>query len=148
MQFNNIVVAVDGSTHAMKALELAVQLEDKFDSTLHVLSVYRHHSVYESSHSLVRPRNAPPPPDEGLKEWAREIVDASVARAKDLGASNVKGVVKRGPPARTILEYAEDVGADCIVMGGRGMGDAAGFLLGSVSHKVSSLAKCTCITVK
>ncbi|MHC5024763.1 MAG: universal stress protein, partial [Planctomycetota bacterium] len=35
-----------------------------------------------------------------------------------------------------------------IVMGSRGHGDLEGLLLGSVSHKVASLAKCTVVTVK
>jgi nucleotide-binding universal stress UspA family protein len=60
----------------------------------------------------------------------------------------VEGLVRRGPLARTIVQVAKDRGADAIAMGSRGLGDVEGFLLGSVSHKVSSLAECTCITVK
>jgi nucleotide-binding universal stress UspA family protein len=33
-------------------------------------------------------------------------------------------------------------------MGSRGVTDFNGLLMGSVSHKISHLAKCTCITVK
>jgi nucleotide-binding universal stress UspA family protein len=56
--------------------------------------------------------------------------------------------VKRGQPARTIVSTAEEVQADAIVLGSRGLGDVSGLLLGSVSHKVASLAKCNVITVK
>lgn len=149
MQFNRIVVPVDGSTHAMKALELAVQLQDKFDgSLLWVLSVYQHVSLVESSHSLVRGRQDLAPPDEAMKEICREVVDQHVAKAMELGATGVKGLVKRGKPSRTIVDFAKEQSADCIVMGGRGIGDVGGVLLGSVSHKVASLAPCTVITVK
>jgi nucleotide-binding universal stress UspA family protein len=33
-------------------------------------------------------------------------------------------------------------------MGSRGLGKMAGVLMGSISHKVSHLSKCTCVTVK
>ncbi len=53
-----------------------------------------------------------------------------------------------GDPAERILEYAERESADCIVMGSRGLSDVRGLVLGSVSHKVSNRAVCTCIAVK
>jgi len=151
MQFNRILVPVDGSSHAAKALELAVQLQSRFDTendVLWVLSVYQHFSVMESSHSLVQTREGLMPPDEALKQVSRGIVNWHVEKAKELGGVGVKGVIKRGKPSRTIIDFAREQQADCVVMGGRGMGDAGGVLLGSVSHKVASLVACTCITVK
>lgn len=148
MYFKNILVALDGSDHAMKALELAAQLEDKFDSSLHILSVYRHYGHFESSHSLVRPREGMLPPDDALKQIAREIVEMGCARAKEVGATGIKGVVKRGKPSRVILDYVKEHPIDCIIMGKRGIGDGGGGLLGSVSNRVATLAPCTCITVK
>ena len=35
-----------------------------------------------------------------------------------------------------------------VFLGSRGLGDAKGLLLGSVSHKVMHLAPCTCVAVK
>ncbi len=145
MYFNNILVGLDGSDRAMKALELAVQLEDKFDACLHIVSVYRHYGHFESSHSLVRPRAGLSAPDEALKQIAREIVDMGVARARELGATGVKGTVKRGKPSRVLLDYTKEHAIDCIVLGKTGLGD--GLVLGSVSNRVATLAPCTCITV-
>jgi nucleotide-binding universal stress UspA family protein len=145
---NSILVAVDGSEQATKALDLAADLAKRYGAELKVLSVYRHHSPLESSLSLVRARAATPTPDAALSELAREIVDAAVARAEGHGVKVGKGLVKRGPIARTIIQTGKELGADAIVLGSRGLGDLEGHLLGSVSHKVASLAECTCITVR
>jgi nucleotide-binding universal stress UspA family protein len=145
---NSILVAMDGSAQATKALDLAADLAKRYGADLTVLSVYRHHSPLESSLSLVRAREAMPSPDAALSELAREIVDAAVERAAGQGVKVGKGLVKRGPIARTIIQTGKQLGADAIVLGSRGLGDLEGHLLGSVSHKVASLAECTCITVR
>lgn len=146
--YRTLLAAVDGSTHADKALDQAVALAKGTGGRLVVLSVYRHHSPLETTHSLVKGREEIEPPDVTLGRLCREIVDAGVARARAAGLDQVEGMVRRGPPARTIVEVAKELPADAIVLGGRGSGDVEGFLLGSVSHKVASLAPCTCITVR
>ena len=68
--------------------------------------------------------------------------------ARAAGVSDAKTEVKTGQPARVIVKTAQAGGFDAIVIGGRGHGDPEGLLLGSVSHKVANLAKCTVIIVK
>jgi nucleotide-binding universal stress UspA family protein len=145
---NSILVAVDGSAHATKALDAAADLARRYEADLTVLSVYRHHSPLESSLAMVRAREAAPTPDAALSDLAHQIVDAAAQRAADQGVRVGRKLVKRGPPARTIVQTGKEVGADAIVLGSRGLGDLEGHLLGSVSHKVTSLAECTCITVR
>jgi nucleotide-binding universal stress UspA family protein len=145
--FESILVATDGSDHAGKALDIACDLAQKYGSRLTILSVYRHHSMPGSTHSMVGGAEIEPP-DATLGKLAREITDTARARAREKGVPHVEGLVRRGPPARTIVQVAKERRADAIAMGSRGLGDAEGFFLGSVSHKVSSLAECTCITVK
>jgi nucleotide-binding universal stress UspA family protein len=56
--------------------------------------------------------------------------------------------LREGDPAAAILNLTREENADIIVMGRRGLGDLAGLLLGSVSHNVTHLAECACLTVK
>lgn len=52
-----------------------------------------------------------------------------------------------GPAAETILATANDIGADAIVMGTRGLRPLEAITVGSVSQEVCRTAKCTCIMV-
>ena len=69
-------------------------------------------------------------------------------RAESTGVKDITTQILDGAPADMIIAAAENENADLIVMGSRGLGNFAGLLLGSVSHKVSHLSKCTCVTVK
>jgi nucleotide-binding universal stress UspA family protein len=146
--FKTILVAVDGSDQAQKAVDVAADLAQKYDAQLLLLSVYKHVSALESTHTLVHSKDSVGPRNPTLRDLANEFVKKADERARERGATRIETHVKRGQPARVIVEFAKEKGADVIVMGSRGLGDIGGFLLGSVSHKVSSLAECTCITVK
>jgi nucleotide-binding universal stress UspA family protein len=65
-----------------------------------------------------------------------------------MGVKRIRTEVKVGPPARTIVEFADKEKVNAVVMGSRGHGDLESLLLGSVSHKVASLSKVTCVTVR
>ncbi|MDX9700292.1 MAG: universal stress protein [Rhodocyclaceae bacterium] len=145
--FKKILVAIDGSTSALDALEKAVQLQQLTGAELFLLCVYKHHSLFEASLSMVRPDGLQIP-DDALKQYAREVVEHAKQRALELGASQVRGFVKGGRPSRMIVEFANERGVDLIVLGTRGTNsDTDGMLLGSVSHRVTSMAKCPTMVV-
>ena len=144
--FKRILVPVDGSDGAYAALELAVKIQRSSESELLILCVYRHYSLLEASMSMVRP-DEPENLDDSMREFASNIVEGAKSHASEQGAKKIRGFVKSGPPARTIVGFAKDKDADLIVLGSRGLGDVEGFLLGSVSHKVTSLAECPVLVV-
>ncbi len=144
--FNRILVPVDGSEGAAKALETAVRLQKVHGAEILALTVFRHHSLLEASMSMVRPEN-PGNMDDIMREHAKEVSEAAKAKAEELGGERVRAFVKRGPPARTIVQFGKEHECDLIVLGSRGTGDLEGYLLGSVSHKVTSLADCPVMVV-
>lgn len=144
--FKKTLVPVDGSERSLEALRIAVKMQAEFDSELFILTVFRHHSLLEASMSMVRPEE-PLVMDDVLREHASNVAESSKETARELGSKQVRAFVKNGPPARTIVGFAKSKDVDLIILGSRGLGDLEGFLLGSVSHKVTSLAKCPVMVV-
>lgn len=145
--FRRILVAMDGSKPALVALEKAVELQKLTGAELYLLCVYKHHSLFEASLSIVRPQELQIP-DEALSEYARTVIEHAKQHALNLGVPAVRGFVEGGRPSKTIVKFAGQHDVDLIVMGSRGThSDRDGMLLGSVSQRVASMAKCPTLIV-
>lgn len=143
--FERILVPYDGSQGAERALLTAVDLAKLCHSELTVLTVYRHHSLLEASFSMVRAEE-PGNMDDIMRSHATEVVEYGKQVATDAGVKP-RAFVKAGQPARSIVGFAAEHSTDLIVMGSRGLGSLEGYLLGSVSHKVTGLASCAVMVV-
>jgi nucleotide-binding universal stress UspA family protein len=81
----------------------------------------------------------------------REDVDATLKaateRAEEAGVET-QSFARQGDPADAILDVAEEVGADLIIVGNKGMSGAKRFLLGSVPNKVSHHAPCSVMIIR
>ncbi|UYN98604.1 MAG: universal stress protein [Devosia sp.] len=144
--FKTILVPFDGSKGAEGGLDKAIEIARHGDAQLLVLTVFRHHSMLEASFSMVRPAD-PENMDDIMRDHAKTVADHAKNRAREAGVADVRAFVKPGQPARTIVSFAREKKADLIVVGSRGAGSVEGFLLGSVSHKVTSLAQCPVLVV-
>jgi nucleotide-binding universal stress UspA family protein len=80
--------------------------------------------------------------------FGQQLMNDAVSRARERSVARARSLLCDRDPARAILAAAKDEAVDLIVMGRRGLGDLAGLLLGSASHKVAQLAECACLTVK
>lgn len=138
--FKTILAAYDGSKGGKAALDKAAELARVTGAELVVLTVYRHHSMLEASLSMVRGASDPNKSlDDTMRDFARETAEEAKTRAGALGVENVSAFIRGGPCARTIVSFATERDLDLIVLGSRGLGSSEGYLLGSVSHKVTSL---------
>jgi len=145
--FKAIVVAVDGSKSSLRAVDMAAEMARLADDVrIMILTVYKHVSTLESTHSLVKGRDEIGDAESVHRQYAKETAAAGAERARDKGARSVKSYVRRGPPAKTIVKFAKEKGADLVILG-RGDSEFSRFLLGSVSHKVCAIAECNCLTV-
>ena len=170
-----IIVPTDGSDHANRAVSLAGEIAAKFDARVVVLQALLHQSsaghlkeicasmggaedvtkrleeleeaIFDVAAAAYAPVSLPVPPDI-LRDIGNSIAQAARLSFEEKGVSDVTVQVIDGKPADNILAAAKHENADLIVMGRRGLGDVAGLLMGSVSHKVNHLAECACLTVK
>lgn len=144
--FNKIVVAVDGSNGGEKALDTAIELQKLHGSELLILTVFRLHNMWKASVTMVNPELTGST-DKALEDYAREVAEKSKQRALKKGSKQARSFYIGGGPAREIVNFSQKHNADLIVLGARGLGDSEKHLLGSVSHKVTSLAKCPVLIV-
>ncbi|MEM3574360.1 MAG: universal stress protein [Candidatus Bathyarchaeia archaeon] len=136
--FAKILVPIDGSPHADKAVKYAVDLSKKYGSRLillHVIPV-RVYAFAEVGAVF----------SEDVEE-GEEILRRGMELARSLGAE-VDQRLRKGIPAEEILRAAEEEKVDLIAIGSRGLSGVKAFLLGSVSDKVSHHAKCPVLIVR
>lgn len=144
----NILVALDGSDHATSALELASDIAAKYGATLHLIYAIESGELPEALRRYADSEHIEGSAPRVYDVIAERLLETACARAKEMGVTEMKPVIRNGDPAQQIVGYAKEAKIDMIVMGSKGLSDIQGLLMGSVSHKVSHLAPCTCVTVR
>jgi nucleotide-binding universal stress UspA family protein len=138
--FGHIVVGTDGSETASSAVRQAIELAKMDGAKLDIVSAYE-----PISQERLRGESAELPGDVRHAVNPREDVnltlDAAAGEAKQAGVE-VQTYPREGDPADAILDVAEEIKADLIVVGNKGMTGAKRFLLGSVPNKISHHAPC------
>lgn len=133
MTGDRIVVGIDGSVPAQRALEWAVDEARRRDAELVVLRAWSF-------------TDQPPPFDTSYGEaTVLELIDGSIASVDATGVT----VVPLAPcdrPASALIDASKD--AALLVVGARGRGGFASLLLGSVSQQVVTHAHCPVVVVR
>ena len=138
--FEKILVGTDGSETAEEAVRQAAALAKLSGGTLEVVSAFEPVPTRRTTEEKVSA-----PGDVQHEFGPREDVNFALEKARRIASE--EGVEARphpmeGDPADAILDVAEEIDADLIVVGNKGMTGAARFLLGSVPNKVSHHARC------
>jgi nucleotide-binding universal stress UspA family protein len=127
--FNTILFPVDQTREARQAADVVIEVVKKYQARLIVLSVVE--------------------PDQEIStasEVAKDLLNKVQATLKEVGI-NAELKIAQGKPAFTICDVADEVGADLIVMGSRGMSLAEEHPEGSVSQRVINLSPCPVLVV-
>jgi len=170
-----VIIATDGSEHAKKAVALGSDLAAKYgaevvlvhvllrdhlsDAMRHLAEVEYHADGKSLSEAIsaipdarfplaqLLPKDAVSPTD-ALAAVADFVLSTAERIAREHGVTKVSRRTEDGNPASRILELAEELNADMIVTGARGLSDLKALMVGSVSHRLTNTAPMTCVTVR
>ncbi|MFB6134258.1 MAG: universal stress protein [Halanaeroarchaeum sp.] len=142
MTYETILVPVDGSDCSLRAAEEARTIAEAYDAAVELLSV-----VDVRSYGLSTPEAGMPTAavEEALVEHAEDALDDAEAV---LEGRSVESEVRHGVPVEAVVEYAEEVAADLVVMGTHGHTGMERIALGSVAEGVLREAPAPVVTVR
>jgi nucleotide-binding universal stress UspA family protein len=150
MTFKTILVAVDGSKHAIKVAEAAADLAQRYGAkllVLHVIAPIFDGKMPNDLATVARLEHMKQAEYEIFQAAGQDIVQSAELIARKKGVAKVEALVEDGDPTSIIIDMARARRADLIVLGRRGLGSLTGLLLGSVSHKVIQMADRPCLIV-
>jgi nucleotide-binding universal stress UspA family protein len=136
--FKTILFPIDHSRETREAAQMVANLVKIYSSRLFLLSVVEESSPEElkSSH----------PPVMASPEEVEKLLQAAQAVFAQQGIE-ADMVEREGKPSFTICDVADEIGADLIVMGCRGLGLTTEGATESVTTRVINLAPCPVLIV-
>lgn len=154
----SIVVATDGSKPAEEAVRQATDLASHEGARLHLVTAYPDPQMLRDPTTIWsnEPKGVIDSGRTGggartetvdLREIAESVLKRAAREAVSKGV-DVETHASEGEPAEVIINVANQVGADLIVIGSRGLTGIKRYLLGSVSTKVSQHAHCSVMIVR
>ncbi|GAA0453703.1 universal stress protein [Alkalibacillus silvisoli] len=163
--FNKVLVAYDGSTDSVKALEKAQGNVKQNDAKLKVVYVQDinpsapisdNHTIPHGTSMMYQTTNytTSVPLSNSAEQEQAEVMDHQAdeilghARMKLSNAIDADYETLAGPAARELTQFAEDEDVDLIILGNRGLSGLKKLVMGSVSNKVTNDAKCPVLVIK
>ena len=139
--FKKLLLAVDGSEHALHATKTVADLARSMNSEiLRIVIAYDPVPPYLGEPNMQAAISA------RMKE-AETVLQKAIDSVGEI-PGEVHTEILEGPPAEAILDVAKARKSDLIVMGSRGLGRLSGVLLGSQSQKVVQHAPCPVLIVR
>jgi nucleotide-binding universal stress UspA family protein len=138
-----ILIATDGSPSALQAVELGLELAAEQEAEAIFVHVAPSTEVLPVNGFAMGPVSVP---HEVTEDDMKSLYDA-VELAEERGLSSGSRLLV-GEPAKQIVDYANSIDADLIVVGSRGHGAISSALLGSVSRGILHAAKRPVLVVR
>lgn len=140
MKRDRILVAVDGSIHSDRVVDVAIQYAKQFGSKL--LLVHCHRRFPTILGEPYREKEI-----AGIIREAEELVKPYQNRFAG-EKIEVDTRLLEGPAGAAIASAAEIEKCDLIIMGSRGLSNIASLIVGSVTNRVLQTASCSVLVVR
>ena len=143
-------MAVDGSENSDRALDLALDIGEKYNADIMILNVSGSLTMSAfPEESAATATGSATTVARDLRKIHAEILNNAVAHAKLVKPDlTISSTLREGDPALEIVSVAKEGGFDVVVIGHRGLGRVKELFLGSTSEKVAHLAPCPVIIAK
>jgi len=138
--FKTILHANDGSEPAFKALRLALIMTKQNAAMFHLVCVEEIPLMPESIEEIREARSIAASRSRPIVERVRELALES--------GIEMKKHIKSGHPVWMIVELADEISADLLVIGATGHSAFYERMLGSRADRIVQLARCPVLVVK
>ena len=139
-----LLVAVDGSANALRAVHYAIKLAKESGTlSLHLVTAHEEPLIYGEIAVYVTP--------EKMADLQRQAAEGALKEAEQLiqqAAVPYTREILVGPVAAVIAKRADELGCESIVIGTRGMTAIGNLLMGAVATKIVHLANVPVTIVK
>ena len=141
--YDDILLPTDGSEAASAAIDHGIALADRYDATIHALSVVDLSALAGSYDGGA----AVPGVIETLEEGSEQAV-AEVAERCERHDVDVRTEVAQGTPYQAIGAYVEEGEIDLVAMGTHGRTGLDRYLLGIVTERIVRTSEIPVLTVR
>jgi nucleotide-binding universal stress UspA family protein len=139
--FHKILLAYDGSNGAKKALDVALELVKSSGAELWALAVEEQLPHFAATIDETREEQ------ERADRYYQECFSVAYLRALKAGVE-LKGEIRTGHAARTIVDFTREGGFDLVVLGSSGHSGVWAMFLGTTAEKVSRHVPCSVLLVR
>lgn len=144
-----VVAGVDDSPLAVPIIERAIEAARFRGADLHVVHVFHQPAVVDGGFGAVYPIDMTSLRDaEQAHVWSRLADTIDQTGSPGTARVAVTRIDLEGYPPDLLVDHVNDVGASLLVIGTRGRGEFASFILGSTSHRALHLSPCDVLVVK
>jgi nucleotide-binding universal stress UspA family protein len=142
LEIRKILVPIDFSSHARRALDEAIVFAKAFGAEVHLLHCYQFLPEILELYGVEKPQSF----ERDVTEAAKKRMEEWCQAAREQGVA-VQSHLAANLPSKEVVDVAERIGAGMIAMGTKGLTGLKHVLLGSVAERVVRLAPCPVLTV-
>ena len=139
MKLNRILLPVDKSDCSIKASQYALSYAEQFGSKIYLLHCHKPIFCFngEKEFNKVQAR---------IYAKAKTCIEVYRKLCEEKNVAHEE-IILEPPASKAIIDTADEIKADIIIMGSSGKSDFKGLLEGSVTHKVIHLADCPVLVI-